>query len=272
MCGAGTIGFNLSRVSSVGEGERPLTRRALLTGGLCGVCAAGGYLLGHRQRAKTSPTAIAGNEVTRTLRERAAAQPDGLFRIRTAEPVVALTFDDGPDPAYTSEVLDLLERRRAGATFFVVGVNALAHTDLLRRTLDNGHSIGNHTYDHRELELLDAAGVRTEIERGEHSLVRAGAPEPRLLRPPKGFTDEVVGVLADAEKYRTVFWDVCIERFVNHQPVKAGVAGLLARIRPGSIILAHDSGTIVGSGRLPLSRARTMQALPLLLDGLDRPG
>ena len=79
-------------------------------------------------------------------------------------------------------------------------------------------------------------------------------------------------MLADAERYRTVFWDVCVERFVNHQPVTAGVAGLLARIRPGSIILAHDSGMITGSGRSPLSRARTMQALPMLLEGLAAAG
>lgn len=247
------------------------TRRALVTGALCGICAAGGYAFGLRHD-KRPPATTDDTFVTRTGTERAAAQPDGLFRVRTNEPFVALTFDDGPDPTYTSDVLDLLERHRAGATFFVVGVNALAHTELLKRTIGDGHSIGNHTYDHRELELLDAAGVRVEIDRGERSMVRAGAPNPNLFRPPKGFTDEVVGVLADAERYRTVFWDVCVERFVNHQPVTRGVAGLLARIGPGSIILAHDSGIITGSGRSSLSRARTMQALPLLLEGLAAAG
>ena len=93
-----------------------------------------------------------------------------------------------------------------------------------------------------------------------------------LFRPPKGYTDDVVGVLADANRYRTVFWDVCVEHFVDHQSVADGVDQMLKRIRPGSVILAHDGGRIVGSGRRPLSRHRTMEALPLLLRGLASRG
>ncbi len=207
-----------------------------------------------------------------TYAERHAAQPDGLFRIPTTEPMVALTFDDGPDPLYTPTVLELLASTHASATFFLVAVNAAAERDLVQQILDGGHGIGNHTYDHRDLELLTAAQVRVEIEEAQAALIEAGCPAPYLFRPPKGYTDEIVGVLADADAYRTVFWDVCVEHFVDHQPVSDGVEQMLAKIRPGSIILAHDSGRIVGSGRTPLSRARTMAALPELIRGLTEKG
>jgi peptidoglycan-N-acetylglucosamine deacetylase len=199
-------------------------------------------------------------------------QPDGVFRIATSEPVVGLTFDDGPDPRYTPSVISMLAEAEVRATFFLVGVNALASRSLVGKLVDAGHSIGNHTQDHRELEFLSPPLVSAQIERGQRSIIRAGAPAPSLFRPPKGFTDEAVGVLAEANRFRTVFWEFCVERFVNHQPVADGVDEILDKVRPGSIILAHDGGRIVGSGRPALSRRRTMEAVPLLLDGLARKG
>ena len=169
-------------------------------------------------------------------------------------------------------MLDLLAKDGANATFFLVGVNATAEPDLVARVQGAGHSVGNHTFDHRELELLTVEQVQVEIEKGQAALIANGVQRPRLFRPPKGYTDDVVGVLADADRYRTEFWDGCVERFVDHQPIAEGVAQMLARVRPGSILLAHDGGAIVGSGRTPLSRSRTMDALPLLLDGLARQG
>lgn len=261
-----------------GVDSTQVSRRSFLVGGgLCGICAVAGFFAGRRTSATapSAPVAIAvpvpGAE-TLTTRERQAAQPDGLFRVPTTEPIVALSFDDGPDPLYARAVLDLLANNSIRATFFSVGVNAIAAPDLVRQLLDAGHSVGNHTFDHRELELLTVEEVQTEIEKGQTALMSTGIPRPKLFRPPKGYTDEVVGVIADADRYRTVFWDGCVEHFVNHQPVADGVAQLVAKTRPGSILLAHDGGVIVGSGRSPISRARTMQALPMLLEGLRRKG
>jgi len=246
-------------------------RRLLLGGAACGVCALGGYGVGRltSDRRRVAPRTAGTDERTITKSARTAVQPDGIFRVRTTESIVALTLDDGPDPKYTPRVLDLLAEHRAKATFFLVGVNARAEPALVKRIVDEGHSIGNHTFNHLELELLTAQQVKAEIDRGQTALIAAGAPRPRLFRPPKGYTDEVVGVLADAERYRTVFWDACVEHFVDHQAVPAGVEQMLARAAPGAIILAHDGGRIVGSGRAPLSRQRTMEALPLLLRGLS---
>lgn len=197
---------------------------------------------------------------------------NGIFRVQTRQPVVALTFDDGPDPRFTPAVLDLLRRHRARATFFQIGQNALAHRDLVARVLSEGHEIGDHTFDHPDLALLPSYRVDEEIERGADALRSAGAPGPVLFRPPRGATDEVVGVLADAERYRTIFWELTVEHYVNHMPVHEGVAKLLDRVRPGTIILAHDGGLPNRIDPHGQDRSRTVEALPALLEGLDRKG
>jgi peptidoglycan/xylan/chitin deacetylase (PgdA/CDA1 family) len=194
-----------------------------------------------------------------------AGRKGAVFRVQTDQRMVALTFDDGPDPRWTPRVLDLLRQHHAHATFFEVGKNVLEHPDLVRTVLDDGHEVADHTWDHPDLELMPAAQVGAEITRGAEALLQVGAPAPKYFRPPKGATDEAIGVLADANHYRTIFWDVCLERFVDHTPDMAdGVQDMLTRIKPGSIILAHDGG-------IP-NRTKTMQTLPMLLDGLQARG
>ena len=219
-----------------------------------------------------SQTADASLLPTRTRRQRAAVQPDGIFEVRTRASLIGLTFDDGPDPAYTPQVLDLLDRYEARATFFVVGVNALAHPGLLAELTGRGHDVANHTFDHAELELLTPAEVADEIDRGERAILQAGGPRTRLFRPPKGFTDHAVDVYADAGRYRTVFWSACLERFIHRTPVEVGVGRLLPEIGPGSIVLAHDGGHIAASGRPVIDRSHTVEALPRLLEGLRNKG
>lgn len=209
---------------------------------------------------------------THTLAEREAAQPDAVFNVDVAEPLVGLTFDDGPDPRYTPQVLDVLDQHAAKATFFLVGVNAAAHPELVAQQLGGGHTLGNHTYDHVELERLDEAHVRSEIDRGAMAIEGAGGPPLRLFRPPKGYTDTAVGVLADARRYRTIFWDVCLERYIGHHGIVGGVRTALDRVRPGSIIVAHDGGHVLAPHHPYLNRSRTVQALPLLLSGLAERG
>jgi peptidoglycan/xylan/chitin deacetylase (PgdA/CDA1 family) len=256
------------------EGDEPTAepqarmgrRQLLLGGGACAFCAALGFRVGRR---RSRPD---GLRDTTTEAARAKAQPDAVFDVRTPDRVVALSFDDGPDPKYTPQVLDLLNEHDASATFFIVGVNALAHRDLVAAELAAGHTIGNHTYDHPDLERLGPQGVDTEVYLGEEAIVRAGAPQPHLFRPPKGYTDEVVDIIADVDRYRTVFWDMCVERYVDHDGVWRGTAEVLAGVRPGVVILAHDGGHIEAPGHPWIDRSSTLQALPLLLDGLAERG
>jgi len=178
---------------------------------------------------------------------------------------VALTFDDGPDPRWTPLVLDQLARHHATATFFLVGRNAEAHTDLVAAELAHHDEIGDHTWSHADLSRLSIGEIDAEIKNGSTAIQAAGAPKPYLFRPPKGRSNHAVAVIADAQGYTTVLWDQSFERYVNHgADAASAVAEILDRIRPGSIILAHDGG-------IP-DRSRTMSALPLLLDGLTARG
>ena len=188
-----------------------------------------------------------------------------MVRVDTTHKLVALTFDDGPDPRWTPRVLDLLRQYHAHATFFEVGKNVVAHPDLVHAVLADGDEVADHTWDHPDLEVMPAVEVSQEITRGADAITQVGAPAPKYFRPPKGFTDEVVGVLANVNQYRTIFWDLCLEAFVDHTGnMPEAVGDMLTRVRPGSIILAHDGG-------IP-DRTRTMKTLPLLLQGLKARG
>jgi peptidoglycan/xylan/chitin deacetylase (PgdA/CDA1 family) len=188
-----------------------------------------------------------------------------VVRVDTDQRIVALTFDDGPDPRWTPQVLDLLRQYHAHATFFEVGKNVVAHPDLVHAVLSDGNEVADHTWDHPDLEIMPAVKVDEEITQGADAITQVGAPAPKYFRPPKGLTDEAVGVLANANQYRTIFWDLCLERFVDHTPdMPDAVLDMLTRVKPGSIILAHDGG-------IP-DRTKTMETLPMLLKGLKARG
>ena len=264
--------------------ERPVARRAIsrrtfLSAGACVLCSAAagavGFGLGRDERpiAGVDPETglLEPGTVSLTHAQRVKAQPDALFRVRTTKPYVGMTFDDGPDTRYSGKVLDLLGEREMTATFFMIGVNALANPELALRAVHEKHTVGNHTFDHAELELLRPAEIESEVDQGEAAIEKVGLGTPHWFRPPKGYTDEAVGVIADADRYRTVFWELAVEHFVDHQDVDKGVDAMLDLVRPGMVLLAHDGGHVIGVKDRPvLSRARTMEALPLLLDGLRR--
>lgn len=252
----------------------PMQRRKFLTGlGACAFCAIGGGAVGRWSAADRPVPWYQDGDRTDSQRSRARFQPDAIFRVDTPQPLVALTFDDGPDPRFTPTVLDLLDRSGLQATFFLVGVNATVHQDLVAGHQAGGQGIGNHTSTHPELDILDPEAVAAEIFRGEQQIVDVGLERPTLFRPPKGYTDQAVGVLASAERYRTVFWTDCVEdHLMKTNSVAEGVDALLANVGPGSIILAHDGGHVEAPGMPVLDRSPTMDALPRLLDGLDRKG
>ena len=190
--------------------------------------------------------------------------PQAIHRLPASVRAVALTFDDGPDRVWTPQVLTLLRAHHARATFFIVGERALARPDLVRAELRLGE-VGDHTASHRDLQRLPVAAAREEIARGADEIAQAGAPRPTLFRPPIGHeTAGLIDWALHSEGLRTVLWTVAVERYTNHEPTTAAVRDVLARVRPGAIILAHDGG--------PPGRARTLAALPGLLDGLRRRG
>jgi len=155
---------------------------------------------------------------------------------------LALTFDDGPDAKWTPKVLSVLERHDVPATFFVRGDHLRAHGDILRDG-SGRHEIGNHTWDHPDLGRLTYVQARDQLLRASDEIERVLGHRPTLFRPPYG---HLAGssVLAAAELgLTTVMWSAQMheDRCVGHPD--AIVDDIRSQVRPGAIILAHDSGS-----------------------------
>ncbi|NJN15540.1 MAG: polysaccharide deacetylase family protein [Oscillochloris sp.] len=160
-----------------------------------------------------------------------------ITHVRTAEPVAALTFDDGPHPLFTPRLLDVLAQHQARATFFVIGTQAAAHPDLIRRIVAAGHVIANHTHQHIRLPETDRLTRLRDIGQCRRVLGPNGA---RLLRPPYG--GQSVGSRIDALLlgYEVVTWNMHAEDWAGHD-TDYMAERLVRQLRPGSIILLHDA-------------------------------
>lgn len=151
----------------------------------------------------------------------------------------ALTFDDGPDPAVTPQLLDLLDRHRVPATFFVIGEKALAHPQLVTEILRRGHAVGNHSYRHDPLLMLRSrAALTAEIVRTQEVLAPFGI-RPVAFRPPVGITNpRLAGVLADLGLKCVTF--SCRAGDFGNRRIGRLARTILRKVRPGSIVLLHD--------------------------------
>jgi peptidoglycan/xylan/chitin deacetylase (PgdA/CDA1 family)/glycosyltransferase involved in cell wall biosynthesis len=172
--------------------------------------------------------------VTRRLLASFAA---GTVSVRTKAQAIALTFDDGPDPATTPVLLDLLARHGARATFFLVGARAARHPELVARIAAEGHEIGNHSWDHPSLPTLDAAGQADQISRTAAVLAPHGG---RLMRPPYGDQTFRTHRIARRLGCRVVLWSVNGGDW-RGEDADTLAERLIARVGPGAIVLLHDS-------------------------------
>src|SRR5262249_47452467 len=122
---------------------------------------------------------------------------------------VALTFDDGPDPETTKEVLDVLERRGVKATFFVIGAKAAKHPEMVRAIVERGHEVGVHSFAHDRLfSLRGAKRVRADLERAVRTIEEITKTRPVLFRPPIGHTNPTIARVADELDLVVVGWTV----------------------------------------------------------------
>ena len=178
---------------------------------------------------------------------------------------IALTFDDGPDPAWTPRVLDRLATNQVRATFFLVGERAERAPDVVRRMAAEGHEVGNHSWSHRSLWLCGPRATTEEIGRAHERLATlAGAP-PRHFRPPWGMVNAAMFRAVRRVGERCVFWSIQPE---GQRPAPAArqVDYVLGRAQPGAIVDLHDAeGT-------PAAPARLLEALPALIEGLRERG
>jgi peptidoglycan/xylan/chitin deacetylase (PgdA/CDA1 family) len=186
-----------------------------------------------------------------------------VSRASTDSLLVALSFDDGPDPTYTPRVLQILKRYGAKATFFEEGRMIRLHPDLARRVMSEGHVLGNHTETHPYIERFTRAGVHAEIAACDEALRSFVGIRTYLFRPPRGAWNPTIFSEARSRNDHIVLWTIALEHQATPAP-GAMAARVLERVTPGAIILMHD-----GANR---SRESTVEALPLLLDGLKARG
>lgn len=185
----------------------------------------------------------------------------------TCSNCVAITYDDGPGEL-TAQLLDTLKAKDAHASFMVLAPNATAHPELLRRMKAEGHTVGNHTASHRELNKLSPSDVDGEIKAGAAAIKAATGENPRWMRPPYGATNGTVEAAAKANGQAQALWSVDTvdwkDRNSEHV-CEAAVNGAQA----GSIVLMHDiHATTVGAADCVIDGLRAKGLEPVSLDRL----
>jgi Predicted xylanase/chitin deacetylase len=181
---------------------------------------------------------------------------------------IALTFDDGPDPEYTPQLLDLLARYEAKGTFFVVGSHAEKHPELLRRMQDEGHIIGIHNYVHKTNWFMRPKTVRTQIERTQGVIREATGISSAFYRPPWGIVN--VFDFMNRTKMQIILWSAIF----GDWNVKLGAERLkqkmMRKMRPGEVLLLHDCGRTPGAD--PTAPANMLIALEAYMEEATKRG
>ena len=158
----------------------------------------------------------------------------------TGDRVVALTFDDGPNEPYTSEILSILQRERVRATFFLIGERVRREPLVAARIVAAGHVVGNHTDTHPfALALSFPSRIRAEIDRAERSIHDATGVYPRLFRPPQGVCSPWLSRITERDSLETVTWDDSPADWNRLTPRQLSDR-VVAKAHPGAIILLHD--------------------------------
>ncbi len=163
----------------------------------------------------------------------------------TSENVIYLTFDAGYENGCTAKILDVLQKHNAPAAFFLVGNYMEQNPDLVRRMVDDGHIVGNHTVHHPDMsKIADEASFRAELE-GLEAIFEGitGQKMQKYYRPPQGVFSQKNLEMAEKMGYRTVFWSLAYVDWQNNaQPTREqAFSKLLPRIHPGAVVLLHST-------------------------------
>jgi peptidoglycan/xylan/chitin deacetylase (PgdA/CDA1 family) len=216
--------------------RRFIARVGLLTaGGAAGVAA------GVTTAYAAEPVMTQEGPTARTARPAGPAPyvATATFRTEPSARLIALTIDDGPTREWTPQVLKILRRHGAKATFFRVGERAQAAPDLVVQTADAGHEQGNHTWAHSDLTQHDETFDRDTLERTQELLAKLTGQAPTLCRPPYGRIDSVGLAVCAGLRYGVTLWS----HHVTGSNAQGDVDEILQQASPGSIVLLHDGGS-----------------------------
>jgi len=185
-----------------------------------------------------------------------------------AQPKIALTFDDGPNEPYTSEILDILKKYNLKVTFFVLGKNVERYPDTARRIVKEGHVIGNHTYDHPYLLVQSKSHIKYEMQKAEQAILAATNIRPHLFRPPYGVDNSWIYHTAREFGYVTIEWSVTGNNGGKEIPPERIIEDVLNKVKNGSIILLHDGDRLIRGA----NRRNIVKALPFIIESLQKKG
>jgi peptidoglycan/xylan/chitin deacetylase (PgdA/CDA1 family) len=187
-----------------------------------------------------------------------------IWDIKIKEKMVALTFDDGPNPIYTNQILDLLAKYNAKATFFVIGERAKQYPEILKREVKEGHEVANHTYSHRYDFDNSPAKLNSELEQSAKLIKNITGYKPTLYRPVAGYYNDLILNTAIKNGYRVVLWSWTQDtRDWSCPGINKITNNVILDIKPGDITIFHDSGG---------DRSQTVCALENILKYLSSQG
>jgi len=184
------------------------------------------------------------------------------------QPKIALTFDDGPNEPYTSEILDILKKYSIKATFFVLGKNVERYPDTAKRIVEEGHVIGNHTYDHPYLLIQSKSHIKYEIEKAEQAIFKATHTKPHLFRPPYGVNDSWIYHAVKEKGYVTIEWSVTSHNGGKEISPDRIVRNVLGEVKNGAIVLLHDGDRLIKGA----NRSHVVKALTPIIESLQQRG
>ncbi len=222
---------------------------------------------------KAAANAVEGAEAANAIEQRAWAigqyassvpSTDGVNAGTSATGnLVALTFDDGPGKD-TWDVLAVLKRYNAKATFFVIGQNIADNPGAIEAMVADGHVVADHSMTHASLPSLDTAGLKSELVGTKQLITEAAGRPPTLMRPPFGDFTGKTNEYSRAQGMLPVLWTIDSDDWALQDPstIAANVLNSPA-LKPGAIILLHDGS---------MNRQMTVNALPMILDGLKARG
>jgi peptidoglycan-N-acetylmuramic acid deacetylase len=181
-----------------------------------------------------------GNATSRALKEYNA-----YYVGKDDEKVIYLTFDAGYENGYTAGILDTLKKHDVKAAFFLVGHYMEEEPNLVRRMVDEGHIVGNHTYNHPDMsKISDVESFKKELTSLEELYKQiTGRDMPKYYRPPQGKYNEDNLIMANDLGYKTIFWSLAyVDWYKDKQPTKEqAFAKLIPRIHPGAVLLLHST-------------------------------
>ncbi|MEH2011949.1 polysaccharide deacetylase family protein [Nostoc sp.] len=182
-------------------------------------------------------------------------------KLTPEQKVIALTFDDGPWPESTAQVLDILKKNQIKGTFFLIGQNVKNNPGLVKREIAEGHVIGNHTW-HHWYQFLNPQAAAYEIVHTADLIYQVTGIKTNLFRPPGGIMHNGVADYARNSKYAIILWSSDSVDY-SRPAVPKLINNVFRRAKPGGIVLMHDGGG---------NRSKTVQALPEIIANFRKQG